>query len=294
MDTSNRTQELVKNLAHKVDGLVALEDMQTQIAGFSLHRRTAKQSIHCIYGLGLGIVLQGQKEVIVRDKVHQFAAGQVMLTTIDLPAISRVTKASYAEPFLGMMLALDLDLIIETVQRLDDQIKAKNLAAFSIEYMDTSLLDALTRLVDLVEQPNMIGQLTPIIKQEIIIRLLMGEHGVYLRNFVRVHASDRHIFKAIQWLRHYFLKEDGIDGAFEQANMSAATFRNHFKEVTGMTPLQYQKQLRLQEARKLILSQSMSMQQVADYVGYESQSQFSREYVRLFGIAPSRDLNHFV
>ncbi|ENV08124.1 hypothetical protein F966_03988 [Acinetobacter higginsii] len=290
MYASDQTKDLVKILADKVDGLIHADDFSTEISGFSLHRRTAKQSIHCIYGLGLGIVLQGQKEVLIRDKVYRYGAGQSMLTTIDLPAISRVTQASYQEPFLGMMLSLDLNLIIETVQALDDKIKLKNLPAFSIEYLDSALVNTLTRLVDLIEEPTMIEQLAPIIKQEIILRLLVGQHGVYLRNLVKASVSDKNIFILIRWLRHHFLQENCIQDAFEQANMSAATLRNHFKQITGMTPLQYQKQLRLQEARKLILSQAMNMQQIADLVGYESQSQFTREYSRLFGSTPSRDL----
>lgn len=213
-----------------------------------------------------------------------------MLTTIDLPAISRVTQASYAAPFLGMMLSLDLDLIIETVLSLDENIKVQSLAAFSIEDLDIGLIQALTRLVDLIEEPTMIDALAPMIKQEIIIRLLMGEHGVYLRNLVKAHVSNKNIFKVIKWLKNNFLQSDCLDEVAGQANMSAATLRNHFKDVTGMTPLQYQKQLRLQEARKLILSASMNMQQIADSVGYESQSQFTREYVRLFGVTPNRDL----
>ncbi|MCU4580453.1 AraC family transcriptional regulator [Acinetobacter gyllenbergii] len=290
MYASGQTNDLVKILAHKVDGLVQIEDFQTEISGFSLHRRIAKQSIHCIYGLGLGIVLQGQKEVLIRDNVYRYGAGQSMLTTIDLPAISRVTQASYQEPFLGMMLSLDLNLIIETVQLLDDKIKLKNLPAFSIENLDLALVNALTRLVDLIEEPKMIDQLAPIIKQEIVLRLLVGQHGVYLRNLVKASVSDQHVFNVIHWLRNNFLQENCIQDAFEQAHMSAATLRNHFKQITGMTPLQYQKQLRLQEARKLILSQAMNMQQIADRVGYESQSQFTREYSRLFGSTPSRDL----
>lgn len=290
MYASGQTKDVVKILADKVDGLIHVEDFSTEISGFSLHRRTAKQSIHCIYGLGLGIVLQGQKEVLIRDKVYRYGAGQSMLTTIDLPAISRVAQASYQEPFLGMMLSLDLNLIIETVQALDGKIKLKNLPAFSIEYLDSALVNTLSRLVDLIEEPTMIEQLAPIIKQEIILRLLVGQHGVYLRNLVKASVSDKNIFTLIQWLRHHFLQENCIQDAFEQANMSAATLRNHFKQITGMTPLQYQKQLRLQEARKLILSQAMNMQQISDLVGYESQSQFTREYSRLFGSTPSRDL----
>ncbi|EPG38412.1 AraC family transcriptional regulator [Acinetobacter colistiniresistens] len=289
MDASDQTKELVKILADKVGRLVQDEDFQTGISGFSLHRRTVKQSIHCIYGLGLGIVLQGQKEVLIRDKVYGYGTGQTMLTTIDLPAISRVTQASYREPFLGMMLPLDLDLIIETVQALDNKIKLKNLPAFSIEDLDTPLINALSRLVDLIEEPQMIEQLAPIIKQEIVLRLLVGQHGVYLRNLVKATISNQHIFSVIHWLRNNFLQENCLQVAFEQANMSAATFRNQFKNITGMTPLQYQKQLRLQEARKLVLSQTLNIQQIADRVGYESQSQFIREYSRLFGSTPSRD-----
>ncbi|MCG6036323.1 AraC family transcriptional regulator [Acinetobacter baumannii] len=282
--------EKTKLLARKVDGLVQDEDFQTEISGFSLHRRTNKQSIHCIYDLGLGVILQGEKQVLIGNEIFTYSRGQTMLTTIDLPAVSRVTQASYSEPFLGMMLKLDIGMITEIAGSMENIHVTENIPSFSIEQMDIGLIEALDRLVDLVEDPSMISQIAPLIKHEIIVRLLLGKHGDYLRNLIKVSGNEKNIFKVISWLRNNFLNDVRVDEIAEQANMTSATFRNHFREITRMTPLQYQKQLRLQEARKLMLMQSIEIRRVAESVGYESQSQFTREYVRLFGITPQKDL----
>lgn len=290
MNDLNPAIEKTKSLARKVDGLVKNEDFQTEISGFSLHRRTNKQSIHCIYDLGLGVILQGEKQVLIGNEIFSYSRGQTMLTTIDLPAVSRVTQASYTEPFLGMMLKLDIGMITEIAGNMENIHVTENIPSFSIEEMDIGLLEALDRLVDLVEDPSMIPQIAPLIKHEIIVRLLLGKHGDYLRNLVKVSVTEKNIFKVISWLRNNFLNDVSVDEIAEQANMTSATFRNHFREITKMTPLQYQKQLRLQEARKLMLMQSIEVRRVAESVGYESQSQFTREYVRLFGITPQKDL----
>ncbi|MDO7505698.1 AraC family transcriptional regulator [Acinetobacter baumannii] len=282
--------ERTKLLAHKVDGLVQNEDFQTGISGFSLHRRVNKQSIHCIYDLGLGVILQGEKQVLIGNDIFSYGRGQTMLTTIDLPAVSRVTQASYSEPFLGMMLKLDIGLITEIVGNMENIPIASNIPSFSIETMDVGLIEALDRLVDLVEDPSLIPQIAPLIQHEIIVRLLLGKHGDYLRNLIKISLNEKNIFNVISWLRNNFLNDVSVDEIADQANMTSATFRKHFREITRMTPLQYQKQLRLQEARKLMLMQSIEVRRVAESVGYESQSQFTREYVRLFGITPQNDL----
>ncbi|PJF02338.1 AraC family transcriptional regulator [Acinetobacter seifertii] len=290
MNDLNPVIEKTKLLARKVDGLVQDEDFQTEISDFSLHRRTNKQSIHCIYDLGLGVILQGEKQVLIGNEIFTYSRGQTMLTTIDLPAVSRVTQASYSEPFLGMMLKLDIGMITEIAGSMENIHVTENIPSFSIEEMDIGLIEALDRLVDLVEDPSMIPQIAPLIKHEIIVRLLLGKHGDYLRNLIKVSGNEKNIFKVISWLRNNFLNDVRVDEIAEQANMTSATFRNHFREITRMTPLQYQKQLRLQEARKLMLMQSIEIRRVAESVGYESQSQFTREYVRLFGITPQKDL----
>lgn len=282
--------EKTKLLAYKVDGLVQNEDFQTEISGFSLHRRVNKQSIHCIYDLGLGVILQGEKQVLIGNEIFSYGCGQTMLTTIDLPAVSRVTQASYATPFLGMMLKLDIGLITEIAGNIENIHIASNIPSFSIETMDIGLIEALDRLVDLVEDPSLIPQIAPLIQHEIIVRLLLGKHGDYLRNLIKISLNEKNIFNVISWLRNNFLNDVSIEEIADQANMTSATFRKHFREITRMTPLQYQKQLRLQEARKLMLMQPTEVRRVAESVGYESQSQFTREYVRLFGITPQNDL----
>lgn len=198
--------ERTKLLAHKVDGLVQNEDFQTGISGFSLHRRVNKQSIHCIYDLGLGVILQGEKQVLIGNDIFSYGRGQTMLTTIDLPAVSRVTQASYSEPFLGMMLKLDIGLITEIVGNMENIPIASNIPSFSIETMDVGLIEALDRLVDLVEDPSLIPQIAPLIQHEIIVRLLLGKHGDYLRNLIKISLNEKNIFNVISWLRNNFSK----------------------------------------------------------------------------------------
>lgn len=277
MNDLNPVIEKTKSLARKVDGLVKNEDFQTEISGFSLHRRVNKQSIHCIYDLGLGVILQGEKQVLIGNEIFSYGCGQTMLTTIDLPAVSRLTQVSYSEPFLGMMLKLDIGMITEIAGSMENINVTSNIPSFSIEQMDLGLIEALDRLVDLVEDPSLISQIAPLIQHEIIVRLLLGKHGDYLRNLIKISVSEKNIFKVISWLRNNFLNDVRVDEIAEQANMTSATFRNHFREITRMTPLQYQKQLRLQEARKLMLMQSIEIRRVAESVGYESQSQFTRD-----------------
>lgn len=136
----NPVIEKTKSLARKVDGLVQDEDFQTEISGFSLHRRTNKQSIHCIYDLGLGVILQGEKQVLIGNEIFTYSRGQTMLTTIDLPAVSRVTQASYSEPFLGMMLKLDIGMITEIAGSMENIHVTENIPSFSIEEMDIGLI----------------------------------------------------------------------------------------------------------------------------------------------------------
>jgi len=268
-------------------------DHQTQIPGLNLYRRSfVTDPLPCIYGLGLGLTVQGRKRVMLGDEVFHFAPGHSLLTTVDLPVTSHVSEASAAEPFLGMALALDAQAILEAAQEMGLPQPPRQFAyrPISLEPIDAALADALTRLVRLTSEPALIATLSPLIRREITIRLLAGPHGPHLRHLVAAGSPSQQIAKAMTWLKLNFHRTLPMDELATGAHMSPSTFRQHFREIAGMSPLQYQKQLRLQAARQLMLNEKLEASVAGIRVGYESVSQFSREYSRLFGDPPQRDI----
>jgi AraC-like DNA-binding protein len=268
-------------------------DHNTAIPALTLHRRSApSEPLHCIYNLGLGIVAQGDKQVLLGGETIDYGPGQSMLTTIDLPVVSHVRRASVREPFLGMMLTLDVRSIVQIASEMDVPCSRRDDVSGSISFktLDAALLDALIRLVTLLDEPVLVPGLAPLIQQEITIRLLTGPHGSQLRRLVTAGSPSQQIAKAVAWLKQHFVEALHGDDLADRAHMSPSTFRQHFRAITGLSPLQYQKQLRLQEARQLMLNQNLDAGSAASRVGYESASQFSREYNRLFGAPPQRDI----
>ena len=269
-------------------------DHTTAIPALTLHRRAAPtEPLHCIYHLGLGVVAQGGKQVILGRESLSYMPGQSMLTTIDLPVVSHVTHATSREPFLGMMLRLDARAILQLAAEMNAPRRQRDAVyrTVSIETLGADLLDALLRLVKLLEQPDLVPHLAPLIQQEITVRLLIGPHGPHLRHIVTVGSPSQQIATAVAWLKQNFVEAFRVDDLADRAHMSPSTFRQHFRSITGVSPLQYQKQLRLQEARQLMLNESHDAGSAAGQVGYESPSQFSREYSRLFGAPPQRDVS---
>jgi AraC-like DNA-binding protein len=281
-------------LGHAVGSFAQTDgDYTTAVPALTLHRRSAPtEPLHCIYSLGLGVIAQGGKQVLLGDEVINYAPGQSMLTTIDLPVVSHVTQASVRKPFLGLLLTLDARQILQLASELDlpQPSKERALRPVSIERLDQALLDAVVRLVELLNEPALIPRLAPLIQQEITIRLLAGRYGPQLRQLVSIGSPSQQIAKAVTWLKLNFTRAFQVDELAARTHMSPSTFRQHFRAVTGMSPLQFQKQLRLQEARQLMLNQSLDAGNAGGRVGYESASQFSREYSRLFGAPPQRDI----
>jgi AraC-like DNA-binding protein len=268
-------------------------DHATAIAALSLHRRSAPtEPLHCIYGLGLGVIAQGAKQVLLGGEVIDYTPGQCMLTTIDLPVVSHVTRADLRAPFLGLLLTLDARHITQLASDMDlAQLPRERVyRSISVELLDEALVDALVRLVELLDEPVLVPSLAPLIQQEITIRLLAGPSGMQLRHLVAVGSPSQQIAKAVAWLKRNFAQTLHVDELAGRAHMSLSTFRQHFRAITGVSPLQYQKQLRLQEARQLMLNQNLDAGNAGGRVGYESASQFSREYARLFGEPPQRDI----
>jgi AraC-like DNA-binding protein len=268
-------------------------DYATAIPGLTLHRRSAAADpMPCIYGFGVGVVAQGRKQVMLGEEVYDYAAGDSMLTTVDLPVVSNVTVATPMAPFLGLMLAIDPRSIVQLAAEMDlaQPPRDSSYRAISFNELDLSVLDALIRLVRLLDEPALIPHVAPLIQREISVRLLAGVNGPLLRHLVAVGSPSHQIAKAVNWLKQNFSRALRVDDLAAQSHMSPSTFRQHFRGVTGMSPLQYQKQLRLQQARQLMLSQNLDAGSAGVRVGYESASQFSREYARLFGAPPQRDV----
>ena len=235
-------------------------DHTTAIPALTLHRRKAPtEPLHCIYNLGLGVVAQGDKQVLLGGEAIDYGPGQSMLTTIDLPVVSHVTRASAREPFLGMMLTLDVRSILQMASEMDAPRSRRDDAhrSISFEALDDALLDALVRLVNLLDEPALVPRLAPLIQQEITIRLLTGPHGPQLRHLVTAGSPGQQIAKAVAWLKQNFAQPLHGDDLADRAHMSPSTFRQHFRALTGVSPLQYQKQLRLQEARQLMLNENL-------------------------------------
>ncbi len=268
-------------------------DYITAVPALSLHRRSAPtEPLHCIYSLGLGVIAQGSKQVMLGEEVIDYSPGRSMLTTIDLPVVSHVTQASVRKPFLGLLLTLDPRQIVQMASELDlpQPSSERAFRPVSIERLNEALFDALVRLVKLLEEPALVPRLAPLIQQEITIRLLSGPYGPQLQHLVAVGSPSQQIAKAVAWLKQNFTHVLHVDDLAARTHMSPSTFRQHFRAITGMSPLQFQKQLRLQEARQLMLNQSLDAGTAGGRVGYESASQFSREYSRLFGAPPQRDV----
>lgn len=292
------TTALVGLLARAVQKTAAAPgDHRTALPELTLHRRNRpSQPVHCIYTLGMAVTVQGSKHVLLGEKDLSYGPGQSLLTTIDLPVSYHITRATAVEPYLGIMLKFDMSVITQVASRIEPARTTKTgiFEPIWIQRLDAPVLDALHRLLLLLDEPALIPQLAPLIQQEIMVRLLTGPHASHLWHLVNATGPTQQISKAVTWIRQHFAEEMRVDELSQYANMSLTTFRQHFRTITGMSPIQFQKLLRLQEARQLMLDQHMTAGAASAVVGYESASQFNREYKRLFGAAPQHDIRNML
>ena len=240
------------------------------------------------------MVAQGAKRVLLGDDTYVYDAHHYLITSVHLPTVVQVIKASREKPYLGLRLKLDQREILQLM--VDSNLPAPR-AEQSSRGMATGevtlpLLNAFLRLIDLLAEHKDIPILAPIIQREIIYRLLVGDQGARLRQIASAGSQSNQIARAIDWLKGNFTGPLRIDDLATQVNMSTSTFHHHFRTLTAMSPLQFQKLLRLNEARRLMLTERLDATTVAFQVGYESPSQFSREYSRLFGAPPLRDITN--
>jgi len=245
-----------------------------------------------LYRPSLCVVVQGAKQMLIGDDTLDYGEMECLIVSVDLPASGRVTKASREQPFLGVNIELDTGMLREVMQQLPSpppQSHAASLGAF-VGKVNAELADAVLRLVKLANTPEAAPILYPAIMREICYRLLTGPHSDQLYRLAMPETHAQRIAKAIYLLRDSFAKTLSVEQLADAASMSPSSFHQHFKALTSMTPIQYQKQLRLLEARRLMVMNATKVAEAAYQVGYESPSQFSREYSRMFGAAPKRDV----
>ena len=245
-------------------------------------------------GTVLALIVQGAKRLALSERVYEYHAGQYLIASVDLPVTGHWVEASAERPALGVGLLLRPALIAEVLLQAapgDLAVPAGNRAPSGIAVSDasTDLLDAMLRLVRLLDRPRDRTVLAPLIKREVLWRVLTGDQGAVVRQLGLADSSLTHIARAVQWVREHYRESFRVEDLAQLAGMSVSAFYRNFQAVTAMSPIQFQKQIRLQQARLLLATRPSDVAGVSHHVGYDSPSQFSREYRRQFGAPPSRD-----
>ncbi|MDR3675325.1 MAG: AraC family transcriptional regulator [Acidobacteriota bacterium] len=290
----DRAYELRTELAHKIASFIgSAEKRVTDIPGLLLSRRTAPTApASATYEPSLAVVAQGRKRATLGGTTFIFDPSRYLLTSLDLPVICNVIEASEAVPYLCFVLKLEIPVVRELLGR--EEILApegtSDSPAMATGETTPELLDACCRLLDLLNTPQDIPFLSGLIQREIIYRILRGPEGARLRAIATLGDQSQRTAKAIAWIKENFAKPLRVEDLAEIAGMGISTLHHHFRTLTAMSPLQYQKQLRLQAARGRMLVGGLDAASAAFEVGYESASQFNREYSRFFGQPPMRDI----
>ncbi len=243
-----------------------------------------------VYDPMVNVILQGSKSMTVGDRTLRYDPATYFVMSIDLPAVGSVHPAETGEPYLAVSLTLDPTVLStlfadlpEPASRLD------HTPGFSVAAMTTDLMDAWVRMLRLMGDPAAIAALAPVYEREIIFRVLQGPLGWMLREIAAPDSAMARVNLAVQWIRQDFAQPIGVERLAERASMSVSAFHRHFKAVTNLSPLQYQKRVRLLQARTLMVANAKSVMAAAFEVGYESATQFSRDYAKVFGLPPSQD-----
>ena len=282
-------EELIERISHALpnDGVVDV------LPDFRLARSSrTTEPVHAVYQPALCFVAQGRKQSLLGDEVFRYDPGHYLIYTVDLPLTFQVKEASPQQPYLGFRLNLNPALVASVMMEsgIEPKKSDAHLKAMNVSPMDDNLLDAIIRLVRLLGSPVELGMLAPLFIKEIVFRLLMGGQGGRLSHLLALGADTHRISKAIRLLREKFAQPIRMDEIAHELGMSVSGFHHHFKSVTAMSPLQFQKQIRLQEARRLMLGEDLDAANAGFRVGYEDPAYFSRDYKKLFGAPPQRDI----
>ena len=294
MTNRKRVRELRTELARKIALFIGpAERLVTDVPGLMLTRRTAPTApISVTYEPSLAVVAQGSKRADLGRSTFIFDESRYLLTSLDLPVIAQIIEASEEAPYLCFLLKLEMTVVRELLGR--EEIRApeapSDSPAMATGEITAELLDACCRLADLLNNPRDLPFLSGLIQREIIYRILRGPAGARLRAIATVGDQSQRTAKAIAWVRTNFAKPLRVEDLAQIAGMGVSTLHHHFRALTAMSPLQYQKQLRLHAARERMLVGGLDAASAAFAVGYESASQFNREYSRFFGQPPRRDI----
>ena len=238
----------------------------------------------------MAMVLQGSKSVEFGQRYLEYGAGQYLLASVDLPATSRIVNASEGQPLLAIGMDIDFAELKEVVERCDVLPVAGSQSGMTVFEAGVELLESVLRLLRLLDTPQHVKPLAPLIRQEILYRLLSGPSGWRLLEICRKGSPSNRIAEAIAWIKKHFGEGFMVEELARHVGMSPSSFHQHFRTATGMTPVQYQKRIRLQEARRSLLLDAIDIGEASFRVGYQSHSQFSKDYRQYFGRLPKDDV----
>ena len=293
-DTRAKMEELRADLARRIVAHMHGDVKEpTIVPGLCLYRRSAPTECMCVtYEPELIVFVQGEKRINVGGTTHVCDSSTFLLTSIDMPVVSQVTKASKEKPILGMTLKLEMPAVREILSQEEFLVPELSSGArgMAVGKTPVELLRACSRLLDLLDTPQDIPFLSGLMQREILYRVLRSPLGRHLRVIATLGEQSNRTAKAVSWLRSNFDKPLRVEELASVAQMGVSTFHHHFRSLTAMSPLQYQKRMRLHAARVRMLTEGLDAASAAFEVGYESASQFNREYSRFFGQPPIRDI----
>ncbi|HHF3034319.1 TPA: AraC family transcriptional regulator N-terminal domain-containing protein [Vibrio diabolicus] len=293
-NTSSTLASAIEKLAKHIEKWAnGANQYDTEIPGLRFSRwATPTPPTSYTHNPSICLIAQGRKRVLLGEDSFVYDANHFLISSVDLPIIANIIEASEDKPYLGVIMELDLteisQLIVDSELTFNQSKEAQK--GIAVGELSEPLLDAFLRLIELLDEGQSIKILAPIIKREIFYRLLITEQGARLNQIVTAGSHSHQIAKAIDWLKNNFVKPLSVSELAAYSGMSKSAFYTHFRSITSMTPLQFQKKLRLSEARRLMLTENLDAMATTFKVGYESPSQFSREYSRLFGAPPSKDI----
>ncbi len=267
---------------------------ETGIPGLSVSCRMAHEVVeNSLYRPCIGVMLQGKKKSIIGTAEYTYGEGQCLVVGVDVPSSFYVVEGTEEHPFLCLSLEVDRFMLTRLAAEVPSSALADqegDLSGVSVAPVDIAVLDAFLRLADLLDKPEQISVLAPMIIREIYYRMLIGPQGTFLRRFHTLGSQSTQIAQAVTWLRDNYRSPLQVEELARRVNMATSTFHRHFKEVTSLSPLQFHKRLRLFEAQRLMLTEHTDAATAGLAVGYESPTQFNREYKRLFGEPPHRNI----
>ncbi|PCE22181.1 AraC family transcriptional regulator [Paraburkholderia acidicola] len=250
-----------------------------------------EHQLAAVYDPMINLILTGSKTMTVGDRTFRYDPATYFVMSVDLPAVGSVHPAATGKPYLAVSLTLDAAIVAALIRDLPPQVSSTlSGSGFSVAPVNNELLDAWIRMLRLMERPDEIAVLSPVYEREILFRVFQGPLGWMLRDIASPDTALSRVGVAINWIRGNFTEPIRVETLAGMAALSVSAFHRHFKAVTALSPLQYQKRIRLLHARSQLISGQGSATSIAFGVGYESPNQFSREYARLFGLPPSRDL----